>query len=259
MLSIHTSQRYHTTKLMGLFIFAMTLLFAPAASAESGVQPAPVPPSSDLDIKSASVRLDSDINAFVFELKVGGEAGRIVPPAKGQMDGAPVLAYVFATDLRPEAVGFGAVEGGLLALAVTVHPDFDDTPLWDENGDGAYDNDGYIYHTHWVVLVPDNRVDGGLSTAQFDENDTTVTLPPTNPGMPLYLDSPGHPVNLEAERLQVIVPRYRIKGTTTFSYDVVSAYLQVNTSDNTRPMLGVYKVYDVLSGDLSLPYRAVIR
>ena len=30
--------------------------------------------------------------------------------------------------------------------------------------------------------------------------------------------------------------------------------MQVNASDMMRPMLGVYKVYSVASGDLSLPY-----
>ncbi len=257
MYTIQIARRMSITKLIGVSILAILLLWAPTVSAENGVPPQPVPKSSDLDVKSASVRLDRSIDAFVFELKVDGEAGRIVPQARGQLDGAPLLAYVFVTDLKPQAVGFGPVEDGILALAVTVHPDFDDTPLWDENGDGAYDNDGYIYHTHWVVLVPDQRVEGGLSVFQFEENDPTAILPPTNPGMPLYLDSPGHPVNLNAERLQVIVPRYRLRGTTAFSYDVVSAYLQVNKSDDTRPMLGVYKVYDVLSGDLSLPYRTV--
>lgn len=248
-----------TTKLIGMIILAILVLFAPAVSAANGVPPEPVAQSGDLDVKSASVRLEGPINSFIFELAVDGKAGRIVPQARGQLDGAPVLAYVFVTDLKPQAVGFGPVEGGMLALAVTVHPDFDDTPLWDENGDRAYDNDGYIYQTHWIVLVSDQRVAGGLSVRQFEENDTTVILPPTNPGMPLYLDSPGHPVNLNAEKLQVIVPRFRINGTATFSYDVVSAYLQVNQSDNLRPMLGVYKIYDVLSGDLSLPFRAVIK
>ncbi len=257
MYPINTPPRHPVTRLTVSFILSITLFLAPAVLADGGVRPTPAPHSNDLVIASATVRLDSALNAFVFELSVDGKAGRIVPQARGQMDGAPVLAYVFVTDLKPEAVGFGPVEAGLLVLAVTVHPDFDDTPLWDENGDGAYDNDGYVYHTHWVVLVPDKRVEGGLSTAQFDANDPAVILPPTNPGMPLYLDSPGHPVHLNADRLQVIVPRYRIKGTTAFSYDVVSAYLQVNTSDNTRPMLGVYKVYDVLSGDLSLPFKAI--
>ncbi len=29
----------------------------------------------------------------------------------------------------------------------------------------------------------------------------------------------------------------------------------MNTSDEGRPMLGVYDVYGILSGDLSLPYE----
>lgn len=259
---MHSKPIYAPTpvlKLIGLCLLAILLLCVPAASAANGVAPAPVADSGDLDVTAASVHRDRSIDAFVFELTVAGTAGRIVPPARGQMDGAPVLAYVFVTDLEPPAVGFGPVPGGILALAVTVHPDFDDTPLWDEDGDGAYDNDGYIYHTHWVVLVSDQRVAGGLAVRQFEADDPAVVLPPTNPGMPLYLDSPGHPVNLDAGRLQVIVPGYRLRGTTGFAYDVVAAYLQVNTSDDTRPMLGVYAVYDVLSGDLSLPYKSVTR
>ena len=34
---------------------------------------------------------------------------------------------------------------------------------------------------------------------------------------------------------------------------------EVNTSDASRPMLGVYHVYEVLSGDLSLPYEVAPR
>jgi hypothetical protein len=194
------------------------------------------------------------MDLLVFEQTVRGTAGGMVPKARGQLDGAPVLAYVFVTDLKPETVGFGPVDGGILALAVTVHPGFDDTPLWDENVDSIYDNDGAVYHTHWVVLVSDKRVGGGLPVGQFQKDDPTVVPPPTNPGMPIYLDSPGHPVNLIEDKLQVIVPAYRLNRTIDFAVDAVTAYLQVNTSDNARPMLGVYKIYDVLSDDLSLPF-----
>ncbi len=57
----------------------------------------------------------------------------------------------FPTSLQPKDVGFGAVEG-IVALALTSHPDFDDTPLWDENNDQKFDNDGIVWHPHWVVL-----------------------------------------------------------------------------------------------------------
>ena len=241
---------------IGLVLILFILMFLPGTlSGGSGIPPTPTAQSDDLIIKSATVRYIPDMDLLLFEQFVEGTAGGPVPKARGELDGAPVLAYVFVTDLKPETVGFGPVAGGILALAVTVHPDFDDTPLWDENGDSIYDNDGAIYHSHWVVLVTDKRVAGGLSVGQFQKGDPAVVLPPTNPGMSIYLDSPGYPVNLKDNRLQVTVPAFRLKRITNFNFDAVTAYLQVNTSDKERPMLGVYKIYDVLSDDLSLPFR----
>jgi hypothetical protein len=52
-----------------------------------------------------------------------------------------------------------------------------------------FDNDGIIWHPHWVILTEDKRVEGGLAVKQFDPKDTSVVLPPTNPGMPMYMDS----------------------------------------------------------------------
>lgn len=209
--------------------------------------------NADLMISRTSVKLDKDLQQLVFEIQVKGSAGRTVPKAHGQLDGAPVLGYVFPTSLRPEDVGFGAVEG-ILALGLTSHPDFDDTPLWDENMDAILDNDGVVWHPHWVVLVEDKRVAGGLSVKQFDAGDKTVKLPPTNPGMPMYMDSPGYPVITSGNVIKVVVPLYRVNNKTDFKFDGVAAYMQVNTSDAQRPLLGVYDVYSVASGDLSLPY-----
>ena len=50
-----------------------------------------------------------------------------------------------------------------------------------------------------------------------------------------------------------------IRGLDSFQYDAVTAYMQVNGSDEARPTLGVYKVYSVLSGDLSLPRNFRLR
>ena len=163
-----------------------------------------------------------------------------------------MLAYVFPTTLSPTAVGFGDVEG-TLALVATSHPDFDDTPLWDENGDANTDNDGVVYHSHWVVLQSDDRVPGGLAVRGIEEG-SNPTMPATHPDMPLYLDSPGHSIVLDGNTLKVLVPALRVSGNTQFQYDAVTAYLEVNTSDEGRPILGVYQAYSVLSGDLSLPY-----
>jgi len=208
--------------------------------------------TDDLDITDAQVRLIDDLQVAVFELTVRGRAGNMVPDRAGRLDGAPVIGYVFPTTLSLGDVGFAPGEG-IVALAATSHPDFDDTPLWDESVSGVYDDDGRIFHTHWVVLVPDDRVEGGLSVKE--SRNVVEDLPPTAPGMPIYLDSPGFNTVLDGDTLRLVVPLYRISDRIDFRFDAVTAYMQVNTSLPDVPMLGVYKVYDVLSGDLSLPYN----
>lgn len=236
--------------------FALVLAAsAPPVAVASCAAQDPIGPtagSADLDILDARVRLIDDLQLLVFEQEVGGVAGATTPDPAGGLDGAPVLGYVFPTTLPPAAVGFAADEG-IVALAATSHPDFDDTPLWDEDGDRVYDNDGIRFHSHWVLLVSDDRVPGGLSVKESQSIETD--LPPTNPGMPMYLDSPGFSIVLSGNTLRVIVPLDRVSGLSDFSFDAVTAYMEVNTSDATRPLLGVYEVYDVLSGELSLPYR----
>ncbi len=210
--------------------------------------------TKDMHIKDASASYMKDLDLLVFELTVDGQAGKTVPKARGEMNGAPVLGYVFPTTLKSEDVGFSSIDG-VVALAVTAHPDFDDTPLWDENNDKNYTNDGLTWHTHWVVLVPDKRVKGGLTVAEFKKEDKSVVLPPTNPGMPMFMDSPGYSVVSSGDKLKVLVPSQRINHNKEFNFDAVSAYMEVNTTDESRPLLGVYEVYGVLSKDLSLPYK----
>lgn len=247
----------HGAFLLGLLLaVSLAVGRTPALTAAQSPVASPPAASPDLILTGATVTHDAGLGLLIFEQQVEGTAGATIPVPAGQLDGAPVLAYVFPTTLAPTAVGFSAVDG-ILALAVTVHPDFDDTPLWDENVDGVYDNDGVVYHTHWVVLGPDERVPGGLAVLEFATNGPAVTLPPTAPGMPMYLDSPGFAVQLVGDTLRAIVPVDRVGNQTEFNYDAVTAYLEVNTSDPDRPMLGVYAVYSVLSGDLSLPYVVV--
>ena len=183
-----------------------------------------------------------------------GTAGATRPRPAGQMHRAPVLAYVFPTSLKPGQVGFAPTEV-TLALVATSHPDFDDTPLWDEDTNGESNDDGVVFHSHWVVLVPDDRVPGGLSVKPVEGIAPAAVLPPTNPGMSIYLDSPGFAVVLRGNTLRVPVSAGRIRHLGHFNYDAVTAYLDVNLEDADRPTLGVYEVYDVLSGDLSLPRR----
>ncbi len=209
--------------------------------------------NDDFAIQKVTVTHDKALQQTVWEMTVTGEAGTTTPKAAGQLNGAPVLGYVFPTTLKPTDVGFSQTEG-IVALALTSHPDFDDTPLWDENSDQVYDNDGVVWHPHWVVLKEDKRVKGGFSVKQFEKGDPSVILPPTNPGMPMYMDSPGFQVVTKGNNITVVVPDYRLNHQTDFKYDGVTCYMQVNTERKDQPMLGVYQVYTIASGDLSLPY-----
>src|SRR5687768_9581662 len=74
--------------------------------------------TDDLVITAAEVRRDAALDLLVFEMTVKGTAGGTKPQPRGQLDGAPVLGYVFPTTLAPQNVGFSATEG-ILALAVT--------------------------------------------------------------------------------------------------------------------------------------------
>lgn len=210
--------------------------------------------NDNFKINEVSVTHKPDLGITIWEITVDGTAGKTTPTKVGQLDGAPVLGYVFPTSLKPTDVGFNQTDG-IVALALTSHPDFDDTPLWDENNDKIFDNDGFIWHPHWVILHEDKRVDGGLSVKQVKKADETVVLPPTNPGMPMYMDSPGYPVTTKSNTIKVVVPDYRMNNRTDFSYDGVTAFMKVNTSNENLPMLGVYEVFSVASGDLSLPYK----
>lgn len=210
--------------------------------------------NEDFAIKEVNITHYSDMGVTLWEIQVNGTAGKTTPTKVGHLDGAPVLGYVFPTTLKSTDVGFNQTDG-IVALALTSHPDFDDTPLWDENGDKIYDNDGVVWHPHWVILQEDKRVGGGLSVKQFKKADETVVLPPTNPGMPMYMDSPGYPVTTRSNAIKVVVPDYRMNHRTDFSYDGVTVFMKVNTSNEDLPMLGVYEVFSVASGDLSLPYN----
>lgn len=210
--------------------------------------------NDDFKINEVSVTHEPGLGLTIWEISVDGTAGKTTPTKVGQLDGAPVLGYVFPTNLKPTDVGFNQTDG-IVALALTSHPDFDDTPLWDENSDQIFDNDGIIWHPHWVILHEDKRVAGGLSVKQFKKADETVVLPPTNPGMPMYMDSPGYPVTTKSNTIKVVVPDYRMNNKTDFSYDGVTAFMKVNTSNDNLPMLGVYEVFSVASSDLSLPYK----
>jgi hypothetical protein len=217
--------------------------------------------NGNFKIKSTSVIHNKDLGVTIWEIKVDSLAGNTTPKPAGQLNGAPVLGYVFPTTLKSTDVGFNQTDG-IVALALTSHPDFDDSPLWDESIDGIFDNDGVVWHPHWVILVEDKRVAGGLAVKEFKKDDSSVVLPKTAPNMPMYMDSPGYNIITKGNSIKVVVPDYRIKNRTDFKYDAVTCFMEVNTGDGVTqhndsgamPMLGVYKVFSVASGNLSLPY-----
>jgi hypothetical protein len=200
------------------------------------------------DIIETTVDYISEIDSLIFTMDTLGQPAVMAPLPIGEMNGAPVLGYVFPTSIPPENVGFKNIANAKLALAVTTHPDFDDTPFWDENGNNNYDDDGIVYHTHWVALVGDDDSGAGLSVPTADRSN----LPPTAP-MNMYLDSPNFHAFVQGNKLKVIVPAQRVNNLTQFNFDGVTAEMNVDTSGK-GPVLRVNKVLDVLSGNLSLPY-----
>ncbi len=203
---------------------------------------AEVPPA--FDIVHAAASTDGRLATFLIE--VSGTAGSKKPETIGALQGAKVDAYVWPIKLDPSAVGF-TKGSGILALAITAHPDFDDTPLYDENRDGDPGNDGADWHSHWVVLVEDGACGGGLKVRDVSPGEDA--LPLTAPGLPIALDSPGMSPLIQGASVRITVP---VEGAENVNFDAVAAKLQVH-EQGKNPLLCVTGTYKVASGDLSLP------
>ncbi|AZV78658.1 hypothetical protein EBB79_12750 [Parasedimentitalea marina] len=190
-------------------------------------------------------------NQVTFQMTTNGVAGADVPAPSGTVGGAPVWSYVWPTSLDPSAVGFEG-ETGILALAATSHPDFDDTPLVDENRDGDPANDGLIWHSHWVVLTPTEACGAGALAVRDIPEGETPQLPATWPGFPIFLDSPGFTPLFDGSEITVNVGFASNVDLGGVAYDGVTAALRVDANIHA-PLLCVTDVFDVASGDLSLP------
>lgn len=201
------------------------------------------------DILAAHVHREGRV--VTFHMTVKGTAGGTVPQAAGQLAGAPVEAYVWPTSLSPDSVGFEGTDG-ILALVATSHPDFDDTPLFDENGDGDVANDGAGWHSHWVVLAPSEACGEGALSVQDIPDGATPKMPATWPGLPLYIDSPGFTPVLDGPEITINVSFTDDVSIDNLSYDGVTSALRINQNVHA-PLLCVVNVFDVASTDLSLP------
>ncbi|MCO5081206.1 MAG: hypothetical protein M9955_06040 [Rhizobiaceae bacterium] len=223
----------------GFLAASAMLATAHGIKAEKDVSVAPA-----FDITGAEATTDGRLATFSME--VVGEAGSLIPEKTGKLEGAKVDAYVWPTRLDPAAAGFEA-GSGILALAITAHPDFDDTPLYDENGDGDPANDGAGWHSHWVVLGEDAACAGGLKVR--DVSPGQDLLPDTAPGLPLALDSPGMSPLIKGSTVRITVP---VADAENVNFDAVAAHLQVN-AEGKAPLLCVTGTYKIASGNLSLP------
>ena len=187
--------------------------------------------------------------SVTFHMTTNGTAGADKPEPIKQLGGAPVWSYVWPTSLDPSKVGFD--EGaGILAMAATSHPDFDDTPLYDENLNGNTSDDGGIWHSHWVVLVPTEACGPSALAVKDIPEGATPKLPVTWPGFPILLDSPGFTPVFDGP--EITIHAAVSGGAAGASFDGVTSALRVNESIHA-PLLCVTDVFDIASGNLSLP------
>lgn len=227
-------------------------VFAHGAQHQGGIataagRAAPAP----FDIVHTKIRAEK--NLAIFHMAVSGKAGVSRPARSGKLAGSSVFSYVWPTSMDPAVVGFEP-KAGILAFAVTSHPDFDDTPLFDENGDGNPGNDGNVWHSHWVVLAPDAACGKDALKVVDIPAGAKPRLPKTWPGLPILIDSPGWAPSFRNETVEVRVPFDDIGVVEAAAFDGVTAGLRVNASVHA-PLLCVAKVFKVASPDLSLPGR----
>lgn len=196
-------------------------------------------------------RISTEGTIAIFHMAVSGKAGASRPARSGKLAGSSVFSYVWPTSLDPSVIGFEP-KAGILAFAVTSHPDFDDTPLFDENGDGRLDNDGGVWHSHWVVLQPDAACGRDALKVVDIPPGARPRVPKTWPGLPILIDSPGWTPTFKGGTVEVRVPFEDIGAVEAGAFDGVTAALRVNASVHD-PLLCVANVFKVASGDLSLP------
>ena len=177
-----------------------------------------------------------------FRTKVRSGAGTSTPSAVGTFAGSSVYAYVWPTSLNSSDVGFDK-DQGIVALAATFHPDFDDGAYGAKNRDK--------WHSHWVVLVEDKACGAGLKVKDIPEG-AKPKLPPTWPGAPVLIDSPDYDPAFAGDTIEVRIPLSKLGAIANARFDGVTAGLQVNANLHA-PLLCVANVFKVASGNLSLP------
>ncbi|QRI63954.1 hypothetical protein JQ506_02760 [Shinella sp. PSBB067] len=216
---------------------ALWLTAAAAHSIEAGPSEAV---QAAFDIIETTIVTKGD--TAVFTTRVRGEAGKDKPGATGRFEGSDVYAYVWPTSLDSGEIGFDKAQG-IVALAVTFHPDFDDAARGGRNR--------HVWHPHWVVLAGDKACGGGLKVVDIPAG-AKPKVPETWPGVPLLIDSPDYGTTFKGDTVDVEIPLALIGSIKGASYDGVTAGLKVDGNLHA-PLLCVSNVFKVASGDLSLP------
>ncbi len=229
-------------RLISAAVATTALLTAPAL-AQDVTSPAKETILAPFDIVRTEVKsVGPDV---VFRVQVRGKAGELKPKATGQFAGSAVWSYVWPTSLDSGGVGFEGGQG-ILALAVTFHPDFDDAAYGGVNR--------HVWHPHWVVLVPDDACGKGALKVRDIPEGAKPKVPATWPGVPLLIDSPSYPTTLATDTVEVKVPAGVIGAVEGVKFDGVTSALKVNANLHA-PLLCISDIFDVASGDLSLPGR----
>jgi len=174
----------------------------------------------DASFDIVHAKISTQNNIATFHMGLAAQAGNSKPVATGKLAGSKVFSYVWPTTLNSAAVGFED-NAGILALAVTSHPDFDDTPLYDENNDNDPNNDGNVWHSHWVVLQPNEQCGKGALGVVDIPKGTKPNLPNTWPGLPILLDSPGWDPVFNDDSLEVRVAFDHPEDVIAANYDGV--------------------------------------
>ncbi len=228
----------------GALVAGMASLWLTAAHAHSIKAEPNEAVQASFDIIETTIVTRGD--AAVFTTRVRGQAGTEKPRATGKFEGSDVYAYVWPTSLNSGDIGFER-DQGIVALAVTFHPDFDDAAKGGRNRD--------VWHPHWVVLAEDKACGGGLKVIDIPPGEKPK-VPETWPGVPLLIDSPAYPTELKGDAVDVTIPLSLIGGIEGASYDGVTAGLKVNGNLHA-PLLCVSNVFKVASGNLSLPGKVM--
>ena len=114
----------------GALVAGTASLWLATASAHS-IKAAPADAvQASFDIVETTIVTKGD--KAVFTTRVRGEAGKDKPDATGKFEGSSVYAYVWPTSLDSGEIGFDEGQG-IVALAVTFHPDFDDAAKGGKN------------------------------------------------------------------------------------------------------------------------------